>query len=117
MTLQSHGYRVYEESSGARALHSWSDRLDQIELLLTDIVMPGGVSGWELGSSLQAEKPQLKTIYMSGYNTDDNHRDKNVRFLAKPFNPEKLAETVRACLDEGKQMLNGAAKLLPVLQS
>ena len=77
ITLQRHGYRVFTENSGATALNSWSSRLDEIDLLLTDIVMPGGISGWELASSLQAEKPGMKAIYMSGHDTDVNRHAKN----------------------------------------
>ncbi len=100
VTLQRYGYRVFMENSGALAIDSWSSRLDQIDLLLTDIVMPDGISGWELATKLQARKPHLKAIYMSGHDTDINNRDKNIRLLAKPFSPEQLAETVRTCLDE-----------------
>jgi len=103
LTLRQHGYRVFTENSGAVALSSWSSRLDQIDLLLTDIVMPGGISGWELAGALQAEKPDLKAIYMSGYSIDVNNHAKNVRFLAKPFDPDTLAQVVRACLDEAKK--------------
>ena len=117
ITLQRHGYQVFMESSGITALRSWSSRLDQIDLLLTDVVMPGGISGWELASTFQAERPGLKAIYMSGHSTDLNSHAKNVRFLAKPFNPETLAETVRACLDEAKQLVNGTHKMLPALQA
>jgi two-component system cell cycle sensor histidine kinase/response regulator CckA len=106
ITLQRHGYRVFTENSGAMALNSWSSRLDQIDLLLTDIVMPGGISGWELASALQSEKPDMKAIYMSGHSTDINNHTKNVRLLLKPFDPDTLAEAVRTCLDEGKQFIN-----------
>jgi hypothetical protein len=117
ITLQRHGYRVFTENSGAIALNSWSSRLGPIDLLLTDIVMPGGISGWELASALQAEKPDMKAIYMSGHSIDVNNYIKDVRLLAKPFDPDTLAEAVRACLDEGKQFINNAAKIPPVLQS
>lgn len=121
LTLQQLGYRVFAECSGAKALRSWSSRLDQIDLLLTDLVMPDGVSGWKLASALQAEKPELKTIYMSGHSAEANgfvsSSAKNIRFLAKPFSVQTLAETVRTCLDEAKQFLKGTAKQRPVLQT
>jgi len=121
LTLQRLGYRVFTECSGAKALHSWSSRLDQIDLLLTDVVMPGGVSGWELVSTLQAGKPDLKAIYMSGHSTDASGHvsgaAKNIRFLAKPFSVETLAETVRTCLDEAKHFIKGAAQMQPALQT
>jgi signal transduction histidine kinase/DNA-binding response OmpR family regulator len=100
LTLQRHGYQVFSENTGTMAIRSWASRLDQIDLLLTDIVMPGGTSGWDLARTLQSEKPELKAIYMSGYNTEVNNPETKIRLLTKPFSPEKLAETVRACLDE-----------------
>ena len=121
LTLQQLGYRVFAECSGAKALRAWSARIDQIDLLLTDLVMPDGVSGWKLASALQAEKPDLKAIYMSGHSADANGlvagTAKNVRFLAKPFSVQTLAETVRACLDEAKQFVKRKTKTRPVLQT
>ncbi len=121
LSLQQLGYRVFAECSGAKALRAWSARLDQIDLLLTDLVMPDGVSGWKLASTLQAEKPGLKAIYMSGHSADVNGLGsgaaKNIRFLAKPFSVETLAEAVRTCLDEAKQFIKGTAKVRPVLQT
>ena len=121
LTLQQLGYRVFAECSGAKALRAWSARLDQIDLLLTDLVMPDGISGWKLASALQAEKPDLKAIYMSGHSPDANGlasgAAENVRFLAKPFSVETLAETVRACLDEANQLIKGTAKTQPLLQT
>jgi two-component system, cell cycle sensor histidine kinase and response regulator CckA len=117
ITLQRLGYQVFTESSGAAALRSWSSKLDQIDLLLTDIVMPEGVSGWDLASSLQAEKPDLQAIYMSGYNTEARNGNKSVRLLPKPFEPEKLAEMVRTSLDEGKAFPKNTNKPLVSLRA
>jgi len=121
LSLQQLGYRVFAECSGAKALHSWSARLDQIDLLLTDLVMPDGVSGWKLASVLQAAKPDLQAIYMSGHSADVNGlvsgADKNIRFLAKPFSVETLAETVRSCLDEAKTFIQGTVNAHPVPQA
>ena len=103
VTLQRYGYKVYVESSGALAFQSWHSRLDAIDLLLTDVVMPGGVSGWELVNSMRAQKPQLKAICMSGHNAEINNHANKIQLLAKPFSPEQLAETVRACLDDHQQ--------------
>jgi FixJ family two-component response regulator len=74
-----------------------------IQLLLTDLVMPEGISGRDLAATLQADQPQLKVIYMSGYPGDVAGRGLTLReggnFLQKPFSPIKLAELVRAVLD------------------
>jgi PAS domain S-box-containing protein len=121
LTLQRLGYRVFTECSGAKAINSWSSHLDQIDLLLTDLVMPDGISGWQLAGALQAKKPDLKTVYMSGHSADASGHfsgvTQGVRFLAKPFSVETLAEAVRACLDEAKPFVNDTAPIQPALQT
>jgi len=104
-SLQRYGYKVRTAASGAEALKEWSEHLNDIDLLITDVVMPDGVSGWELAKQLQSKKPRLKIVYMSGYNSSMTVMESgpvigegNV-FLPKPFKPQKLAEVVRACLE------------------
>src|ERR1043166_5243891 len=65
--LTLHGYRVIEADSGRRALSLWKLHRQEIDLLLTDIVLPRGLGGHELGERLQLDKPTLKVIYTSGY--------------------------------------------------
>ena len=104
VTLQRQGYQVFTAESGAAALRDWSQRLDEVDLLLTDMVMPGGLTGWELAKAFQTAKPELKIIFMSGYSTELNGEHcavgPEVPFLAKPFGTQSLAQTVRGCLDE-----------------
>ena len=74
------------------------------DLLLTDIIMPEGVSGKQLAAQLQAQKPGLKVIYMSGDPGEVAARGgldlhDGVNFLQKPFAAPKLAHAVRECLD------------------
>ena len=77
----------------------------QIDLLLTDMVMPGGMTGRALVETLSARKPDLRAIFTSGYSRDvlgtelkwDNERT----FLQKPYQSQVLVNTVRNCLDEG----------------
>jgi len=101
--LERYGYLVYEAPSGVAALEVWREQKGVVDLLLTDMVMPEGVSGRELAAQLQAETPQLKIIYMSGYPGDVAGRglslNEGINFLQKPFSPIKLAEIVRAALD------------------
>jgi signal transduction histidine kinase len=103
--LQRYGYRVCTATSGAEALKFWLDGIDEIDLLITDIIMPNGVSGWELAKQLLARKPELKVLYMSGYNSGMAVKESGLAishadyFLHKPFSAERLAETVRACMD------------------
>ena len=101
--LRQRGYRVYEAVSGAAALKTWAQHRNTIDLLLTDMVMPGGVSGRELADRLRTEKPGLKVIYCSGYSDDMLGKDSPLRnnpdFLEKPFEPRKFLQRVRDCLD------------------
>ena len=77
-------------------------RQGPIQLLLTDVVMPGG-SGRELAESLLGVRPELRVIFMSGYTSDVVLRrgvvEEAVRFLPKPFSPSALAHAVRRALD------------------
>ena len=102
-TLTQLGYRVIEAVSGADALDIWKQKRGEIQLLLTDLVMPGGVNGKELGEKLLKDHPKLKVIYTSGYSVDvagtDLPLEEDVNFLVKPVQAHKLAQTVRARLD------------------
>ncbi len=71
--------------------------------MLTDLVMPGGTTGRELGERLLREKPELKVVYASGYSAEILSRDfplkDGVNYLAKPFSEMTLAQTIRRNLD------------------
>lgn len=101
--LERYGYRVLEAASGLAALVAWEQHKGQIHLLLTDMVMPHGVSGRELANKLLEEKPDLKVIYSSGYSLAVVGRDmvlqEGLNFLQKPYHPRKLAQAIRECLD------------------
>jgi len=83
------GYRVLEASTGLEAQTVWKDHRDEINLLLTDLVMPGGVTGIDLAHRLFQENPRLRVVFMSGYSAEVVGRDfplKNAaNFLTKPF--------------------------------
>ena len=101
--LSQLGYRMLESVSGVEAQKVWEQRRHEIDLLLTDLVMPGGVTGKDLAERLLNENPKLKVIYTSGYSIDVVGRDfpleEGVNFLAKPFGAHKLAQIVRKKLD------------------
>jgi CheY-like chemotaxis protein len=101
--LQKYGYRTLEASNGVEALKVWELHRDKIDLLLTDMVMPAGMSGKDLAKRLVAEQQQLKVVYTSGYNCDllgqEFHVKKDTTFLQKPYQAQFLAKTVRDCLD------------------
>jgi CheY-like chemotaxis protein len=101
--LSQLGYRVLEAANGNEALEIWKQHRDEIKLLLTDLVMPGGMTGMDLGGRLLKENPKLKVIYISGYSAEIAGKDfpleEGVDFLTKPFASRKLAQTVRNSLD------------------
>jgi PAS domain S-box-containing protein len=105
-TLSQLGYRVIEAGNGIEALEVWNQNRDEINLLLTDLVMPGGINGKELGERILKEKPELKVIYASGYSAEIAGKgfslEEGVNFLTKPFQAQKLAQTVRERLDANK---------------
>jgi PAS domain S-box-containing protein len=102
-TLSQLGYRVFEAVNGVEAVEIWKGHRDQIHLLLTDLVMPGGLNGKELGGLLLKENPNLKIIYASGHSAEVAGKDfpleEGVNFLTKPFQAHKLAQAVRRRLD------------------
>jgi two-component system cell cycle sensor histidine kinase/response regulator CckA len=101
--LRSHGYQAIAAESGPQALERWAENRGKIDLLLTDIVMPGGLTGRQVGERLLAEDPALKVLYSSGYSVGMAGKDgpiiPNKNFLPKPYCPSKLLETLRQCLD------------------
>jgi PAS domain S-box-containing protein len=105
VVLERYGYTVLTAENGRAALDIWRQRKSRIDLVLTDLVMPGGMSGRALAEQLQAERPGLKVIFMSGYSDEIVHRQLDLqsgcRFLQKPYPPRALAEAVRRCLDSG----------------
>jgi PAS domain S-box-containing protein len=102
--LSQLGYRVLAAKDSAEALEIWKKHTAEIRLLLTDLVMPGKISGKELGDHLLKENPKLKVIFSSGYSVEIAGKDFNLEeganFLTKPFEAHKLARTVRDCLDK-----------------
>jgi len=104
--LDGQGYRVLQASDGGQALALWQERRDQIDLLLTDIVMPG-MSGIELANVLTLERPGLKVLLMSGYADQTVAGDQLsglvAPFLAKPFRVQELLQKVREVLEKDRR--------------
>ncbi len=99
-TLQRRGYTVLLAANAAEAQRQFEQH-DNIDVLLTDVVMPGA-SGPELTARLLAQRPELKVIYMSGYTEDAilHHGVLNlgIAFLHKPFTAEALGLKIREVL-------------------
>jgi CheY-like chemotaxis protein len=100
--LELRGYRVIAAANGAEAVLALKDEQLEVDVLLTDVVMPG-MSGPELAMRMERLRPETKLLYMSGY-TDDtilHHgaRKANVPFLQKPFSGGELATKLREVLE------------------
>ena len=109
--LTQHNYRVVEAASGAEALQTWDRMKGEPDLLLTDMVMPNGVSGWELANQLRKRRADLKVIFSSGYSEEVIGNDFDIErtwFLSKPYNPQQLAQMVRRCLDRSPTSIKPA---------
>ena len=106
LTLSRFGYEVIEARNGVEAVRLWEQHGQRIALLLTDMVMPEGMTGLDLAERLRQLKPDLKIIVSSGYSVDLLHQGAGkragVRFLAKPYQPTELARTIRAVLDSAE---------------
>jgi two-component system, cell cycle sensor histidine kinase and response regulator CckA len=99
--LERSGYRVIEGGSGADVLGLWAAHRDDVSVLITDLVMPGGMSGYQLAQQLQEERPDLKVIYMSGYSNEAAGRgERGEHFLQKPFAAEQLLQALKRALRE-----------------
>jgi two-component system cell cycle sensor histidine kinase/response regulator CckA len=102
--LKQYGYRVIEAPGGEQALKVIEEFQEKIDLLLTDVVMPG-LNGRELADQILLSRPDIKVLYMSGY--ADNAivqygvLNSGLAFIEKPFSPETLAEMVRQIMNSG----------------
>ncbi len=104
--LEQQGYRVLSAVNGEAALELLEEFALPLQLLLTDVVMPG-MSGIELAERLSAERPGLRRLFMSGYaaNTLEHPAlfERDSTFLQKPFTTTQLVRRVREILDAGRE--------------
>jgi two-component system cell cycle sensor histidine kinase/response regulator CckA len=103
MLLERRGYRVLEAESGPAALAHCGEHRGTLDLVVTDMVLPGGLSGLELAAQLRTIWPNLDTILTSGYSVDLAGKEfrppEHVHFLPKPYSATHLLNAVRATLD------------------
>jgi DNA-binding NtrC family response regulator len=102
--LRYHAYRVIEAGTAAEAMRCWEEAGGKIDLVVTDLVMPGGMSGVKLADELLLRKPGLRVVYSSGYNSDvaggQRRFEPGKNFLPKPYPLDELLAIVRRRLDE-----------------
>ena len=101
-TLRDLGYRVLEAADGDHGLRVFGAHLGEIDLLLTDVVLPGKVRGRELAERITAVRPDIRVLFMSGYTENSimhhGRLDEGVQLLGKPFKREQLARKVAEAL-------------------
>ena len=101
--LERQGYRVVEAASGRRAMDFSAEDVASASLLITDLVMPEGVSGWETAEHLRSRNPALRVIYTSGYDANTAGQTMQMApgsgFLQKPWQCAELSSSVRSLLD------------------
>ena len=101
--LQDFGYDVREAACGREALDRWRQNLQDIDLLLTDLIMPNGVNGRELAEQLRRQRPDLKVVFMSGWTGDNTGTDSTFfrknNFVQKPCHADQLLAMIRKSLD------------------
>jgi two-component system cell cycle sensor histidine kinase/response regulator CckA len=108
--LEFFGYQVFEAATASAALQLWNHRGGNFDLLITDLILPLGMSGSELAQELTAAKPRLKVIYTSGYSSEVVARyispDERRVLLEKPYSAQQLAAIVRLHLDRSPDRLS-----------
>ena len=101
-TLLERGYTVLEATGGEEALDLAAKHEGNIDLVLTDVVMPK-MSGREIADELKLRYSDLKVLFMSGYTEDaivhHGELEPGIAFLPKPFTPDSLSRKVRSILD------------------
>jgi len=99
--LEDLGYRTIAAASGEEALELAGKYSERIDLLMTDVVMPG-INGRELSERLTRQRPQIKTLFCSGYTEDiivlNGVIDRSINFIAKPYSMQQLAGKIREAL-------------------
>ena len=101
--LQSFNYHVIEAENGDSAIAMWPGLRNEVDLLLTDMVMPGTANGLDVARHCLGTKPELKVIYTSGYSSElfgsNVKLEEGVNYLPKPYLSNKLTTIVRNALD------------------
>jgi two-component system cell cycle sensor histidine kinase/response regulator CckA len=101
--MERAGYTVIEAANGADGLRAWNQVGGRIDILLTDVVMPDGMSGRELADRLLTARPGLRVVFTSGYSPDFSGRELRLKerqsFLQKPATPKDMLDAIRRSLD------------------
>lgn len=101
--LERSGFRVIPAVDGEEAIALWQTRETEIDLVLTDVIMPGSVDGPQLVQRLRAEQPGLEAIFVSGHTANSIGKETglcgNTHFIQKPYRMKNLVDLIYGCLD------------------
>ena len=104
VSLKELGYRILTAGNGVQALKILSET-PQINLLISDVIMPGGLNGYELAEQATVINPQLKVILASGYSesvlASNSRKNLSAILLNKPYSLAELAQQVKTVLETG----------------
>jgi len=107
--LRKSGYTVVEASDGREALKAWEESGGRFDVLFTDVVIPGPMSGLALCDELRKERPMLSVVLCSGYSVESSKIEASVGagvvFLGKPFGTSKMLAAVRSALEERPRLI------------
>ncbi len=102
-SLRLLGYQVIEAGNGQEALHQWQQYEEHIDLLLSDVVLPGQLSGLELAEKLHQSKPALKIVLSSSYSAEMVEAGRlssgMTAYLRKPYRIEEMSKVIRRCFE------------------
>jgi two-component system, cell cycle sensor histidine kinase and response regulator CckA len=105
--LRGLGFRILSAENGPAARKVWAQHGKSVDLLLTDMVMPGGVSGLDLANEFSADRPDLPIMFVSGYSQDlvnsEGGEQPNRHFLAKPYSRKQLVTLIHQCLEPAEE--------------
>lgn len=103
------GYRVCEAEDGAAALEA-TDKTADIDIMLTDVILPGGMSGRDIADEVAVRRPEVGVIFTSGYSAEviihGGKPDEGVELLSKPYRREVLARALRRAVDGKSATVN-----------
>ncbi len=109
--LRHCGCEVIEAGDAREGYARWSEHKERIDLLVTDVVMPGGATGHDLARQLLDERPELRVIYSSGYSADLFEQGTELvpgrNFLPKPYDAESVFQLIRRVAAEKQEVLAG----------
>ncbi len=101
--LTASGFRIIAAENARSAEPLWREHSRQIDLLLTDVVLPDGMNGRQLAEALLREKPELRVIFTSGFNMEltgpTPQPRPGISFVPKPYRPDQLLEAVHHSLN------------------